>query len=146
MSSHSKRTYALDTSLLSEVKNKIEKYAQQCGHFETFIPIGAGWFFENFLSKEAAPVFGGFPHFSNAEGIRTFRVPYWGGEERVPFLSISDDFGDIVQGIFLEPTRWNGHFVHGISAIRSFSQLVEQFEQGFSLSIFLYKWNLTLYG
>ncbi|KAJ5211260.1 hypothetical protein N7491_011080 [Penicillium cf. griseofulvum] len=112
-----------------DMKSKIEKYAQQCGHFETVIPIGAGWFFENFLSKEAAPIFGGFPHFSDSEGIRTFRVPYWGGQERVPFLSISDDFGDIVQGIFLEPTRWNGHFVHGISALRSFNQLVEAFQQ-----------------
>ncbi|KAJ5746497.1 hypothetical protein N7520_011679 [Penicillium odoratum] len=112
-----------------DMKYQIERYAQNLDRFETVIPIGAAWFFENFLGKEAAPVFGGFPHFPDDEGIRTFRVPYWGGEERVPFLSVVEDWGDVVQGIFLDPTRWNGHFVHGISTICSFDQLVQDFQQ-----------------
>ena len=71
------------------MKHKIELYARQLGAFDTVVPIGAGWFLENFLSKEVAPVFGGFPHFPDEEGYLTFRVPYWGGEEHVPWLSIT---------------------------------------------------------
>ncbi|CAG8080257.1 unnamed protein product [Penicillium olsonii] len=110
-----------------KVKYKIEQYARSLDAFETFIPIGAGWFLENFLGKEVAPVFGGFPHIPDTDGYLTFRVPFWGGEENVPWLSISDDFGDIVQGVFLDPIRWNGHFVHGVSDIRSFEELVGDF-------------------
>ncbi|GAB1195929.1 hypothetical protein APSETT444_005194 [Aspergillus pseudonomiae] len=109
------------------VKNKIENYAKSLESFETITPIGAGWFLENFLGKEVAPVFGGFPYFPDDHGYLTFRVPYWGGDEHVPWLSVSDDFGDIVQGIFLDPGRWNGHFVHGVSDIRSFEQVVADF-------------------
>lgn len=109
------------------MKNKIEQYARSLGSFETFTPIGAGWFLENFLGKEVAPVFGGFPYFTDDVGYLTFKVPYWGGDEHVPWLSISDDFGDIVHGIFLDPSRWSGHFVHGVSDIRSFEQVVADF-------------------
>ena len=109
------------------VKYKIERYAQSLGAFKSVNPIGAGWFLENFLSKEVAPIFGGFPHFVDDEGYLTFHVPYWGGEENVPWLSISDDFGDIVQGIFLDPMKWNHHFVHGVSDIQSFENIVADF-------------------
>ncbi|KAJ5664872.1 uncharacterized protein N7477_007320 [Penicillium maclennaniae] len=95
-----------------DMKYKIEKYARDLGTFKSVNPVGAGWFLENFLGKEAAPV-----------------VPYWGGEENVPWLSISDDFGDIVQGIFLDPMRWDGHFVHGVSHICSFEQIVADFQE-----------------
>ncbi|KAJ5134867.1 hypothetical protein N7448_000110 [Penicillium atrosanguineum] len=111
-----------------DMKYKIEKYARDLRAFKSVNPIGAGWFLENFLGKEAAPVFGGFPHFPDEEGFLTFRVPYWGGEENVPWLSISDDFGDIVQGIFLDPMRWDGHFVHGVSHICSFDRVVADFQ------------------
>jgi hypothetical protein len=115
------------------VKYKIEQYARQLEAFQYIISIGAGWFLENFLSKEVAPIFGGFPYFSDTEGFLTFRVPYWGGEENVPWLSISDDFGDIVHGVFLDPSRWNGHFVHGVSDIRSFGEIVEDFSKATGL-------------
>ncbi|KAE8350015.1 hypothetical protein BDV28DRAFT_49572 [Aspergillus coremiiformis] len=110
-----------------DMKCKTEQYAKTLDSLETFVPIGAGWFLENFLGKEVAPVFGGFPHFLDDEGYLTFRVPYWGGDEHVPWLSISDDFGDIVQGIFLDPGRWNGRFVQGVSDICSFEQMVADF-------------------
>lgn len=112
------------------MKYKIEQYASQLAAFATVNPLGAAWFFENFLDSMAAPIFGGFPHFPDDDGYLTFRVPYWGGEERVPFVSISDDFGDIVQGIFLDPARYKGHFVHGVSDICSFDQIVSDFEKG----------------
>ncbi|XHG01186.1 hypothetical protein AWENTII_004584 [Aspergillus wentii] len=75
-----------------DMKYKIEQYAKQLDSFQSIIPIGAGWFLENFLGKEVAPIFGGFLHFPDAEGLRPFRIPYWGGEENVPWLSISGDF------------------------------------------------------
>lgn len=112
------------------MKYRIEQYAKQPGKFQTVTPINAAWYLENFLAKEVAPVFGGFPHFPDEEGYLTFRVPNWGGDNKVPFLSITDDYGDIVQGIFLDPARWNGHVVHGASQILSFDQLVANFEEG----------------
>ena len=112
------------------MKYKTEQYAKQLGKLQTITSINAAWYLENFLAKEVAPVFGGFPHFPDSEGYLTFRVPNWGGDNQVPFLTVGKDYGDIVQGIFLDPHRWNGHVVHGVSDIRSFNQLVTDFEQG----------------
>jgi hypothetical protein len=114
------------------VKYKIEQYARGGSQFQTASFICAAWFLENFLVKEIAPIFGGFPYVADSEGYLTFRVPYWGGKENVPWISISDDYGDIVQGIFLDPSRWNGHVVHGCSDIRSFDKVVSDFEKGMS--------------
>ncbi|KAG5301946.1 NmrA family protein [Histoplasma ohiense] len=111
------------------MKNKIEKYIRSIGKFSSAAFICAGWYLENFLAKEVAPIFGGFPHFPDPEGFLTFRVPMWGGKEDVPWLSMTDDYGDIIQGLFLEPEKWNGHVVHGVSDIRSFSELVGAFQQ-----------------
>lgn len=112
------------------VKYRIEQYAKQPRKFQTVTSINAAWYLENFLVKEVAPVFGGFPHFPDDERYLTFRVPNWGGDNKVPFLSITDDYGDIVQGIFLDPARWDGHVVHGASEILGFDQLVANFEEG----------------
>ncbi|KAJ5738140.1 hypothetical protein N7493_001295 [Penicillium malachiteum] len=110
-----------------DMKYRIEQYARGLGVFKTITPINPGWFMENFLFEEVAPIFGGFPYVEDGEGFLTFRVPRWGGKENVPFLSVVEDFGDIVQGIFLQPQRWNGHVVHGLSDIRSFDELVDDF-------------------
>lgn len=109
------------------MKYKIKVYAKQLGSFRAVIPIAAGWFLENFLSREVATIFGGFPYFPDDEGYLTFSAPNWGGTEQAPWLSITDDFGDIVQGIFLDPERWNGHFVQGVSDPGSFQYLMEMF-------------------
>lgn len=87
------------------------------------------WFLENFSIKEIAPIFGGFPHLPDPEGYLTFVAPKWGGKEDVPFLSITEDLGDIVQGMFLDPLRWNGKVVHGCSDICSMDDVVSQFEK-----------------
>ncbi|KAF3893335.1 putative NmrA family transcriptional regulator [Trichophyton interdigitale] len=110
-----------------DMKYKIEQYAKQLGKFSTITPINAAWYLENFLVKEVAPVFGGFPHFPDDEGYLTYRVPNWGGDNKVPFLSITDDYGDIVQGIFLDPVRWNGHVVQAMSDMLGFDELVANF-------------------
>lgn len=112
------------------MKYRIEQYAKQLNKFQTITPINAAWYLENFLNKESAPVFGGFPYFPDDEGYLTFRVPNWGGDNLVPFVSIEEDYGDIVHGIFLDPERLDGHVVHGISDICGFEELVADFELG----------------
>ncbi|KAL2359700.1 hypothetical protein RJZ56_007445 [Blastomyces dermatitidis] len=112
-----------------DMKNKIEHYIRSTGKFSTASFICAGWYLENFLSKEVAPVFGGFPHFPDPEGYLTFKAPMWGGMEDVPWLSMTDDYGDIIHGLFLEPEKWDDHVIHGVSDIRSFDELVGAFQQ-----------------
>ncbi|KAL4919692.1 hypothetical protein BDW62DRAFT_216836 [Aspergillus aurantiobrunneus] len=112
-----------------DMKYKIEQYIRSIGRFQAANFICAAWFLENFLPKELAPVFGGFPYVENPEGYLTFRSPNWGGDETVPFVGIECDFGDIVQGIFLQPERAGGKVVHGCSAIRSFDDVVADFQK-----------------
>ncbi|OJD12176.1 hypothetical protein AJ78_07188 [Emergomyces pasteurianus Ep9510] len=112
-----------------DMKNKIENYIRETKKFSTAAFICAGWYLENFLSKEVAPVFGGFPHFPDPEGFLTFRAPMWGGKEDVPWLSMTDDYGDIIHGLFLHPEKWDGHVIHGVSDIRSFDKIVGAFQQ-----------------
>lgn len=119
---------SIEFALTVSVKYEIEMYCRENKIFPSFVSIGAGWFLENFLSAEVAPVFGGFPHFPDDQGFLTFRVPQWGGQEDVPWLSISDDFGDIVQGLYLEPERFSDNIVHGVSYIDSFDGIVAAFQ------------------
>lgn len=112
------------------MKYKIEQYARQSDKFRAVIPVNPAWYFENFLVREVAPVFGGFPFFPDKDDFLTFRVPNWGGDNKVPFLSIKEDYGDIIHGIFLDPTRWNGCVIHGASDILGFDELVANFEKG----------------
>lgn len=115
---------------MSAVKYRVEQYARQQGKFRTIVIVNPAWYFENFLASEVAPVFGGFPYFPDPEGFLTFRVPHWGGDNKVPFLSITEDYGDIIHGIFLEPARWNGRVIHGVSNIIGFDELTATFEAG----------------
>ncbi|KAF2821447.1 NAD(P)-binding protein [Ophiobolus disseminans] len=110
-------------------KNAIGEYAKSTNAFKAVIIVGAGWYFENFLSRDMAPVFGGFPYIPAEDGALVLRVPKWGGSEDVPFISIGDDFGDIVHGVFLEPEKWDGRLVQAVSDIKSFDKVVASFEQ-----------------
>lgn len=92
--------------------------------------VGAGWYFENFLSRELAPIFGGFPFDAVEDGTLLLRTPRWGGKEDVPFISMANDFGDIVHGVFLEPETWDGKLVQAVSDVKSFPEVVAAFEKG----------------
>lgn len=98
------------------MKKKIERFARSGTKFQTTAFICAGWYLQSFLSKEVAPEFGGFPHVVDPQGYLTFKVPRWGGQEDVPWLSVTDDFGDIVRGIFLAPDKWTGQIIHGVKS------------------------------
>ncbi|KAJ6113568.1 hypothetical protein N7523_006885 [Penicillium sp. IBT 18751x] len=117
------------TDLGSTDKYEIEQYIRGVGSFETVSFICVAWFLENFSMKEIAPIFGGFPHLPDAEGYLTFVAPKWGGKEDVPFLSVSDDLGDIVHGMFLDPMACNGKIVHGCSDICSMKDVTSCFEK-----------------
>jgi hypothetical protein len=82
-----------------------------------------------FSVKEIAPIFGGFPHLPDSGGYLTFVAPEWGGKEDVPFISVADDLGDIVHGMFLDPALCNGSVVHGCSDICSFDDITSAFEK-----------------
>ncbi|KAH7355479.1 hypothetical protein BKA66DRAFT_575365 [Pyrenochaeta sp. MPI-SDFR-AT-0127] len=98
-------------------KHAIGEYAKTTGAFRAVIIASPGW-----------PLFGGFPIIPSDDGTFVFRVPRWGGKENVPFIAIGEDYGDIVHGIFLEPERWNGKLVQGVSDIESFDQVMAAFE------------------
>lgn len=112
------------------MKYKTEQYARSIERFETVSFVCAAWFLENFLVKDLARFFGGFPYVPDSEGYLTFVVPKWGGKEDVPFINMSEDFGDIVQGMFLDPHQWKGQLVHGCSDICSFEDIVTIFGKG----------------
>ena len=73
--------------------------------------------------------FGGFPFNPDDEGYLTFQSPLIGGREDVPWISMEDDFGDLVHGIFLNPMRWNRRTVQAVGDIVPFDQIVEIFTQ-----------------
>src|SRR3954466_1408272 len=98
-------------------KNQIEMYARSMGAFENLVPVIPGYFLENFLFKQGASIMGGFPWETDAEGYLTWKVPYWGGDERIPFLSVADDFGDIVHGILISPSEYHLQVVQAMSEI-----------------------------
>ncbi|KAF2278037.1 NAD(P)-binding protein [Westerdykella ornata] len=112
-------------------KHAIGEYARSIGAFKAVVIVSAGWYFENFLIQDIAPLFGGFPFTPSEDGTFVFRSPKWGGEEDVPFIAMADDYGDIVHGIFLEPEKWASEstLVQGVSDIKSLDEVTEAFEK-----------------
>ncbi|RFN47255.1 family protein 1 [Fusarium flagelliforme] len=112
-----------------DMKNAIGQYAKSKGVFETVNIVSPGWYLENHLVEEFAPLLGGFPFSADEEGYMTLLVPHWGGNGKIPFISIGDDYGDLVHGIFLDPEKYNGRLVQGISASDTPEKLVSEFEK-----------------
>ena len=57
-------------------------------------------------------------------------MPRWGGNEEMPLISVVHDYGNIVHSVFLQPEKYNGQLVQGISQSATATQLVETFERG----------------
>lgn len=110
-----------------------EDWGRNCPVFTTFTPIMCSWYMEDFLMPAFYQGFGGFPWETDDEGYRTLRSPLLGGEEHVPWISVRDDFGDLVHGIFLNPLRWHLRTVQAVGEIRSFAGVVDVFQRGRSL-------------
>jgi hypothetical protein len=111
-------------------KHAVGQYAIEKGVFETVNLISPGWYMENHLVEELAPAVGGWPLVADEEGYLTLRVPRWGGNEKIPFIAIGDDWGDLVHGALLQPEKYNGRLVHGMSQEATASELVEIFDKG----------------
>ncbi|PYH87687.1 NmrA-like family protein [Aspergillus ellipticus CBS 707.79] len=110
-----------------DLKAKVERRAYTMPGFQTVTPIVAAWFMENWLETDYADLFGGFPSIPDADGYLTYKTPFWGGKEDFPWISMADDFGDLVHGILVNPLRWNRRLVQGTSDIVSSGELVNTF-------------------
>ncbi|CAG7965677.1 unnamed protein product [Penicillium olsonii] len=110
-------------------KNKVFRYGASQPGFDAVIGAIPGWYMENFLSPEYAGCFGGFPLQSDAEGYLTFSSPRLGGPGEVPWIDIEDDFGDIIHGLFLDPTSYHGQTVQCFSDTITFEKLTETFAE-----------------
>lgn len=97
--------------------------------FTSVAIVSPGWYLENHLAEQLAPLFGGFPFSPDEEGYLTLKCPRWGGNEEIPFISIGDDYGDIVHGVFLSPEDYNGQLIQAISQSATATQLVEAFQK-----------------
>lgn len=67
---------------------------------------------------------------ADEEGQLTLRVPRWGGDDKIPFIGIGDDYGDIVHGVLLSPEEYNGQLVQGVSVAATAHELTAEFEKG----------------
>lgn len=112
------------------VKIQVERQAYTTKGFKTVTPIVAAWFMENWLEPDYADLFGGWPTFPDSEGYLTYKTPFWGGKEDFPWISMKDDFGDLVHGVFVNPLRWNRRLIQGSSDIVSSAEVVNTFVAG----------------
>lgn len=108
-------------------KYEVGEYAKTKG-FKSVVIVCAGWYMESNLAREIAAEMGGFPFDVDDEGYLTFRVPRWGGANEIPFISMEDDWGDLVHGVLLDPERYDGHFIHGISDWAQPEKMVSMFQ------------------
>ncbi|KAK7397518.1 hypothetical protein QQX98_013113 [Neonectria punicea] len=129
MESASKITSGAVPNKAFEDKHDVGEYAKSKGVFETVNIVSPGWYMENHLIEEMAPIMGGFPFVADEEGYLTLHVPRWGGNEEIPFVSIIEDYGDLVHGVFLAPKKYNGRLVQGISSSATAEQFVSDFQK-----------------
>ena len=114
-------------------KSYAAEYAEQRNYFTTFTPLLPGSFMECWMDKTFCETWGGFPWFlqdgNDKYGV-VLAVPPYGGDGRMPWVSLQDDFGDIVLGIFLDPTHYNHQPVQAISELIRYEDLAKAFTKG----------------
>lgn len=110
-------------------KHAIAQYAKTKA-FESVISVSPGMYMENLLISDLAPIFGGFPAVPGDDGVISYVHPRWGGTGEQPMISIGADYGDLVHGVLLDPAKYNGRLVQGISESRSAEATAEDFAQG----------------
>lgn len=98
--------------------------------FETGTILNAAWFLENAFDPKYVAAFGGFAKRVDSEGFLTWKTPAMGNNpESVPWLAVADDYGDMVHGVFLDPQRWNGQYLDGVSESAGFADLTSAFQK-----------------
>ncbi|KAF2112779.1 hypothetical protein BDV96DRAFT_614183 [Lophiotrema nucula] len=111
-------------------KAAISEYARGKKEFKSTIIVVSGWYFETFYMSDVAVLYGGFPYHPSSDGALVLKLPRWGGkDEKVPWISMTEDFGDIVHGALLDPERWNGKLIQGVSDPRSSEEVTATFQK-----------------
>ncbi|KAG6354921.1 hypothetical protein INS49_004002 [Diaporthe citri] len=118
---------ALPNEIIDD-KYAISEYAKSNSNFKSATIVSPGWYLENHLPEEMAPFCGGFPFNQDDEGYLALRFPRWGTDE-IPFVSITEDFGDFVHGVLLAPEWYHGKFIQAISVNAKAEELVSAFEK-----------------
>jgi hypothetical protein len=108
----------------------VELFARGFKEFDSVIGAFPGWYFENLITPIYAQSFGGFPLYPDAEGFLTFTSPLVGGEGKVQTVSIADDFGEMVHGMFLNPEKWKNQTIQCLSEAFSYEDMVKTFTEG----------------
>lgn len=86
---------------------------------------------ECFLFDTFVDAFGGFPWHPNPEtGDLVFTTPPYGGKGDMPWLSVENDLGDIVHGIFLDPMRYDKVLVQATSQQITMPGLAKSYMEG----------------
>jgi hypothetical protein len=91
---------------------------------------------ECFFYDPFVDAFGGFPWIPDSEtGEVVFRTPAYGGKGDMPWVSCEDDLGDIVHGIFLNPSKNDQALVQATSQQITMPDLAASYTQGTPLSL-----------
>ncbi|OJJ42396.1 hypothetical protein ASPZODRAFT_170187 [Penicilliopsis zonata CBS 506.65] len=113
-------------------KSRISEYmmaAVETHAIETGTVVNAGWFLENAFDPKYIVSFGGFAGAVDPDGYLTWKTPPMGNKpESVPWLAVADDYGDLVHGVLLDPARWNGQYIDGVSESMGFGDLTWTFQ------------------
>lgn len=105
----------------------------QGGKFTTATVLSAGWFLSDAFDPKYCAAFDGFAMLPDSEGYLTWETPSMGNNpESVPWLAVAEDYGDFVHGVFLDPERRHGQYLHGVSESISFADMVLKFQDGTS--------------
>ncbi|KAJ6022757.1 hypothetical protein N7499_008074 [Penicillium canescens] len=113
-----------------DAKHRVELFAREFKEFDSVIGAFPGWYFENLITPIYAQSFGGFPLYPDAEGFLTFTSPLVGGEGKVQTVSIADDFGEMVHGMFLNPEKWKNQTIQCLSEAFTYEDMVKTFTEG----------------
>lgn len=101
--------------------------------FDTFTAVLPASFMECWTAEPFCETWGGFPLVPKENGELVLAVPPYGGDGRMPWVSVQDDFGDIIHGILLDPVRYDKKRVQAISSLIRFEDLAHAFTRGMYL-------------
>lgn len=104
-------------------------FARTFQEFDAVVGAFPGWDFDIYLVP-TIPEFGGFPNVVDSKGYLTFTSPRIPGEGKIPTLSIDNDLGEMVHGIFLDPGKWKNQTVQIMSDAHTYDNMVKSFTEG----------------
>ncbi|KAJ5192828.1 hypothetical protein N7449_008970 [Penicillium cf. viridicatum] len=110
-----------------DCKSYAEEYARSNALFTTFTALLPASFMECWTFEPFCETWGGFPLAPKENGDIVLAMPPYGGDGRMPWVSVQDDFGDIVHGILLDPVRYDKRRVQAISTLVVFEDMARAF-------------------